>query len=165
MINYTWHYTLMHAAHNNIGNGTKSTAGIVIFLANDTGHCVPLHWASKCIKRVTRSTKSSEARAMELGTDMAILLSRQILELYTGKRSDSGIPVYAYCDNNGLVLSLYSTKQIEEKSIAHLIEWLKDKLKHGEIKTVQWIDTHTMLADCLTKTGAPSDLLLKVLAL
>ena len=101
---------------------------------------------------------------MEIGTDMAILLSRQILELYTGKRSDSGIPVYAYCDNNGLVLSLYSTKQIEEKSIAHLIEWLKDKLKNKEIVSVTWVDTHSMLADCLTKAGAPVDLLLKVLA-
>ena len=101
---------------------------------------------------------------MEIGTDMAILLSRQILELYTGKRSESGIPVYAYCDNNGLVLSLYSTKQIEEKSVAHLIEWLKDELKNNEIVSVKWIDTHSMLAYCLTKTGAPPELLLKVLA-
>ena len=151
------------AAHNNLANGTKSTAGVVILLANSKGECVPLYWASKCIKRVTRSTKSSEARAMELGTDMAILLSRQVLEIFTGKRSESGIPVFAYCDNNGLVLSLYSPKQIEEKSLTHLIEWLKDKLKNKEINSVKWVDTHAMLADCLTKTGAPADLLLKTL--
>ena len=100
---------------------------------------------------------------MELGTDMAIFLSRQVLEIYTGKRSESGIPVFAYCDNNGVVLSVYSPKQIEEKSSTHLIEWLKDKLKNKEIHSVKWVDTHAMLADCLTKTGAPAGLLLETI--
>ena len=151
------------ASHNNLSNGTKSTAGVICFLANNKGTCVPIQWASKSIKRVTRSTKSSETRAMEIGIDMAVLLSRQLHEIISGERTEKGIRVYTYCDNNGLVASLYSPKQIEEKSLAHTIEWIKDKLKYKEITKVMWVDTHRMLADCLTKTGVDTTPLLNAI--
>ena len=47
--------------------------------------------------------------------------------------------------------------------MAHLIEWIKDKIKYREITSVRWIDTKRMLADCLTKAGVDTQPLLNVL--
>ena len=147
-------YVHSDASYNNLKNGKVSTAGYVILLkSRSTGHCVPISWSSKPIIRVTRSTMSAEARALEAAADHAVFYARQIKELYTGRRTNLGISVSCFIDSKTLHDALVSTRQIEERSLVHLIYGLKDKLEHREIYRIAWVSTKRQLADGLTKTG------------
>ena len=114
---------------------------------------MPISWSSKPIIRVTRSTMSAEARALEAAADHAVFYARQIKELYTGKRTNLGIPVSCFTDSKTLHDALVSTRQIEERALVHLIYGLKDKLEYREISRIAWVSTKRQLADGLTKTG------------
>ena len=96
---------------------------------------------------------AAEARALEAAADHAVLYARQIKELYTGRRTNLGIPVSCYTDSKVLHDALVSTRQVEEKALVHLIYGLKDKLDHREIYKIDWVSTKKQLADGLTKTG------------
>ena len=52
---------------------------------------------------------------------------------------------------------LYSTKQVERKSLRHMIQNLKDSVSRGEVEEFKWVDTKNMLTDVLTKESAISD--------
>ena len=147
-------YVHSDASYNNLKNGKVSTAGYVILLkSRSTGNCCPISWSSKPIVRVTRSTMSAEARALEAAADHAVLYARQIKEIYTGKRTNLGIAISCHTDSKVLHDALVSTRQVEEKSLVHLIYGLKDKLDHREIYKIDWVNTKNQLADGLTKTG------------
>ena len=141
------------ASYNNIKSNKVSTGGYVVILKGGNGNCAPISWSSKPIVRVTRSTMAAEARALENAADHSVLYSRQLRELYTGKRTKVGITVSCFTDSNVLHDAIVSTRQIEEKALVHLIYGLKDKLKWGEIKRISWVSTKKMLADGLTKKG------------
>ena len=151
------------ASFNNIKYGKVSTAGCVIILKGKNGNCHPIFWTSKPIIRVTRSTMAAEARALELAADYAVLFSRQIKEIYTGYRRQTGIPVHCYTDSNTLHDAIVSSRQVEEKSLVHLIYFLKDKILHDEIKRITWVSTKKMLADGLTKNGIQMDRLMNMI--
>ena len=151
------------ASYNNIKYGKVSTAGSVILLKGKNGNCAPLQWVSRPIIRVTRSTMAAEARALELAADYAVLFSRQIKEIYTGDRTTNGIPVTCYIDSHTVHDAIVSSRQVEEKSLVHLIYCLKDKLIHSEIDIIKWVNTHNMLADGLTKSGVHMDKLMAMI--
>ena len=157
-------YCYSDASYNNIKYGKVSTAGCVLFLKGGAGTCAPLMWVSKPIIRVTRSTMAAEARALELAVDYAILYSRQIREIYTGIRTTTGIDVHCFTDSHTLHDAIVSTRQIEEKSLVHLIYCLKDKILHSEVSRITWIRTNKMLADSLTKAEAPTDRLMYMIS-
>ena len=106
---------------------------------------------------------AAEARALELAADYAVLFSRQIKEIYTGDRTTTGIPVKCHTDSHTLHDAVVSSRQVEEKSLVHLIYCLKDKLLHSEIQIIKWVNTHNMLADGLTKSGVKMEKLMRMI--
>ena len=151
------------ASYNNIKYGKVSTAGCVILLKGNFGHCAPIFWTSKPITRVTRSTMAAEARALELAVDYAILFSRQIREIYTGERTTNGITVKCYIDSNTLHDAIVSSRQFEEKALIHLIYCLRDKILHNEVQKITWVGTKSMLADGLTKSNISMERLMHMI--
>ena len=61
------------------------------------------------------------------------------------------MPVKVYTDNEPLLESIASSKQIERKNLRRVIEGLKERLMEGDIKAYQWIPTKEMWSDGLTK--------------
>ena len=152
------------ASFNNIKYGKKSTAGSVILLkGEESGFCAPIHWMSKPITRVTRSTMAAEARALEVALDYAILYSRQLKEIYTGVRTTNGVKVTAFTDSQTLLDAIVSSRQVEDKTLVHLIYGIKDKLLHHEVYRVSWTCTLNMLADGLTKSGVQMQKLMNMI--
>ena len=151
------------ASFNNIKYGKMSTAGSVILLKGKSGNCAPIHWMSRPIIRVTRSTMAAEARALELAIDYAILYSRQLKEIYNGVRTTNGIKVTAFTDSQTLLDAIVSSRQVEDKTLVHLIYGIKDKLLHNEVHRVSWVCTSKMLADGLTKSGIQMDKLMHMI--
>ena len=151
------------ASFNNIRHGKVSTSGYVILLKAKNGNCCPISWASRPIVRVTRSTLGAEARALETAADHAVLYSRQIKELYTGRRTNNGIAVNCFTDSRTLHDVLVSSRQVEEKSLVHLIYGIRDKLEWREIKRIAWVPTKRQLGDGLTKANVDMSLLMKLI--
>ena len=96
------------------------------FLVNSKGLASPLNWKSKTIQQVCKSVKSAETRSLEQGLEDSIYTSRIISEIMTGK-SGSHIPVEHRIDSKTLHDSIISTKPIEEKTMRHLISWIKQQ--------------------------------------
>ena len=63
------------------------------------------------------------------------------------------IEVEAVTYNKSLWENLHNTRQCEDKMLRNSIALIKEMVDCTEVKTVEWVDTHDMLADALTKKG------------
>ena len=109
------------ASYRNAEDKEKSDGGRVIVLSNKEGICSPLAWKSKTLQQVCKSVKSAETRSLERGMEDAIYLARMFQEIVSGNMSENQIPVEMKIDSKTLFDSLNSSKQVDEKTIRHLI--------------------------------------------
>ena len=135
----------------------------MIVLSNSFNQCSPLAWKSKTIQQVCISVKSAETRSLERGMEDAIYLARMIKEIYTGKVSESQIPVEFKIDSKTLLDSLHSSKQVDEKTIRHLVAWMKQQLECKLITSIDWVRSENQIADVFTKKNANTDSILSVM--
>ena len=150
------------ASYKTVDDKTRSVEGRILFLTNGDKSC-PIMWKAKKIPRVADSTKTAETLAADKTLDDAIFYARMVREIYTGEKSFKQIPVEMFTDSKPLHESLYSTKQVDRKSIRHVIQMMKDSIERGEAHQFHWIDTKNMLADIFTKDSANSEVIRKVL--
>ena len=75
------------------------------------------------------------------------------------------IPIECVTDNQSLLETVYSTKNIQDKrlKVDINIAILRNMLSTVEITKVKWIKSSLQLSNCLTKSGASTALLLKTL--
>ena len=52
--------------------------------------------------------------------------------------------------------SIYSTKQVDRKTMRHIIYNMKDSVNEGKVEKYIWTNTKNMIADILTKDSAPT---------
>lgn len=138
--------------------------GTLITLMGDTGKISLLCWQSKRIRRVVRSTLAGETLAMSDGIDNAVFLATLFSELTSGTTELNAPALVCVTDNHSLYDALKSTKQVTEKRLWLDISGIKELLHSKKIKEVLWSVTKAQLADCLTKGGVSSLVLLKALS-
>lgn len=153
--------TFTDASFANLSDG-GTQGGHLIVLMGDNGLFSPISWQSKRIKRIVRSTLAGETLAMSEGIDNAIFLSTLFSELYAGS-TDHCVPIVCVTDNFSLVDALKSTKFVAEKRLRLEISSIKELIQTKKVLKVLWSKTKEQLADCLTKKGASSVMLLKAL--
>ena len=154
------------SSYRNADNMTKSVGGRIIFLVNKTGQCSPIAWKSKTIPQVCKSVKSAETRSLDLGIEDTIFLSKMLSELYFGdEAANHRIPIEMKIDSKTLFDSLHSSKQVEEKSIRHVIAWMKQQLESKLVNKVSWVSTTDMLADIFTKKNVNADSIMTAISL
>ena len=140
-------------------NDYGSQGGFIIFLADNEGNRCPVLWKSKKIRRIVKSTLAAETMALLEVAESAYYV-RKIIE-------DIGIieeiPIYCYVDNKSLVEALRSLKKVDDKYLRINIACLKDMLERSDINKVEWVDTKSQLANCLTKKGASSKMLIEAI--
>ena len=74
------------ASHTNTENKTKAVAGRVILLKGKSkDKYAMLHYKSATVKKVCKSIKSVETRALEMAMENAIAVAKSIEEIRTGK--------------------------------------------------------------------------------
>ena len=152
--------TYTDSSFKNSEDKVKSVGGRVTFLVNSQGMVSPLNWKSKTIQQVCKSVKSAKTRSLEQGLEDSIYTSRIIYEIMTGK-SDGHIPVEHKIYSKTLHDSIISTKPVEEKTIRHLLSWIKQQIEDFKnVSRIDWIPNQLMLADILTKKGVKADQLL-----
>lgn len=141
------------AAFGNLPDG-GSQGGYVIFLSTKSGRLSPIWWNSKKIRRVVRSTLAAETLAMSEAVDMGIFIATLFGELIKGKPDPCILPIVCVVDCKSLVDALKSSKYVSEKRLRIELSSLKQLVENGQIKQIQWCDSKSQLADCLTKHGA-----------
>ena len=93
----------------------------------------------------------------------SIYLARIIKEIYSGIVSTAQIPVIVNIDSKTLLDSLNSSKQIDEKTVRHLIAWIKQqKDEEKTIENIKWVSSAEQVADVFTKKNAKTDVILTV---
>ena len=150
------------SSYRNDSEKVKSIGGRYIGLANKENLVSPITWKSKTIQQVCKSVKTAETRSLERGLEDGIYLSRMMKEIYTGKVSELQIPFEANIDSKTLHDSLQSTKQVDEKTIRHLIAWIKEQMEEEKVKAINWVASEDMIADIFTKANVKSNQILDV---
>ena len=148
------------SSYRNSENTEKSVGGRFIALSNENGDCSPLIWKSKTIQQVCKSVKSAETRSLEKGMEDGIYLAQIIQEIY---ETSEKIPVEVNTDSKTLYDSLTSSKQVEEKTIRHLIAWMKQQIEEEKsVDRVNWVCSDEQIADVFTKKSVKTSAILSV---
>lgn len=148
------------ASHANIDN-VSSVGGHIILIVGRNKRSAPIAWSSSKIKRVVRSTLAAETLSLSEALDHAIYLKQIIMEL-TAVNEDC-IPIEAYVDSQSVEDALYSTKSVDDKRLRIDIGSIKQMLTTEEVAKIQWIPGDKMIANSLTKRGAPTYDLLRTI--
>ena len=129
-----------------------------MFLTDREGNASPLTWSSKKLRRICRSTLTSETMSMLDTIDVCIWIKHIIDEISDEKM----MPTVIKTDNKSLYEAAYSTKAVEEKRLRVELASIRESINKKEISIV-WVQTDEQIADCFTKQGANTHNLLGVL--
>ena len=146
------------ASFGNLANG-GSQIGYVIFIHDEYGNAVPVSWASKKAKRVSRSTLTAETQAAAEAVDTAYVVSKCLEEIL-----GITMPVIKlYVDNKSLHDAVRTTNLLDEKRLHVEMNALREMVDNNTIQ-INWISTDKQLADVMTKYGANKKKLTDVLS-
>ena len=140
----------------------SSVGGQVILLANTYKNraCV-LNWRSKKLVRKVVSSLAGEALAV-VATIGEIVYTRAIMKQIYGDVIDS-VPVVMFTDSKNLYEAVHSSSLVDDSWLIIDVAIIKDALKDNTITCLKRVASGDMLANCLTKAGASSEQLLRVL--
>jgi hypothetical protein len=125
--------------------------------------------------RVCRSTFSAELAGYDDGSSMGIVIQGLLSEILYGplhasnlnaamENGDLPVKLQITADNKGLysALAAEEMKRPAEPHLMYLLRAQRDRLLHGTVFRVWWVDTRDMISDALTKGGISKDVILKL---
>ena len=116
------------ASFNNLPNGGSQGAHMILISDSDQ-QCAPIHWQSKKIKRVVKSTLAAECLALQNAVDHAFYLKNVVSDML-------GVDMEIHCrtDNQSVVDSVYSSTNVkEDKRLVLDVCSLKEMLERKEV--------------------------------
>ena len=140
----------------------SSCGGQVVLVANEKmgAGCV-LNWRSKKLTRIVVSSLAGEALAL-VATIGEMVYTKAIFRQIYGDIIDS-VPVVLYTDSRNLHEAIHSTTLVDDAWLIPDIAMIKEAVAQKAISCVRRVESKNMLANCLTKSGASSEQLMKVL--
>ena len=148
------------ASYNNLPDG-GSQGGHLVFLSDDNDFCCPLAWKSIKVRRTVRSTLAAETLAMVDGLDTAYLMAKIVGELISNSVNFI-LPIECVTDNRSLFEAAQTINSLTDKRLRVEMSIIRQMLDKNEMK-IKWIRSNEQLADVLTKQGASSESLCRVL--
>ena len=120
-------------------------------------------WQSKRIKRVAKSSLTSETLALSEGVNSAYYISTLFAEIMYGNIDNHKLTIEAYSYNKSLIDALKSIKFVTDKRLRTDIISVKEIISNKQIKKVDWVPTNKQLVICLMKQGFTFDELILTL--
>ena len=150
------------AAFKSLPDKVSSCGGHVILACNELKKvsCV-LSWKSKKLRRIVSSSTAAELLEANTTVDALVYTKSVLIELLGSEAIE--IPLYLFTDSRNLHKSVLSTTPVENLRERIEIARLQESLKVGELKEFYEVSSKDMLADCLTKKGAPCFQLMNIL--
>ena len=132
----------------------SSQLGYIICLADASGACNIVHYASKKCKRVTRSVLAAELYAMVLGYDYSYVIHKCLCHILARK-----VSLKLLTDSRCLFDALTTLNQTKEKRLLIDISMLRQDYENRSTSEVLWIPGSENPAGGLTKPGKCNALL------
>ena len=145
------------AAFANLSDKVSSGSGYVIMLVDGRNACCPLVWRSNKIKRVVKSTIAAEALVFDDALGHALYFQELFKEVL-----NSDIKILCVSDSDNLVKAIGSSHQVEDRRLRLDIASIKQAVCEKDIDVLH-VPGKKMVANCLTKRGASSELLLNIM--
>ena len=143
------------ASHAKLECGIKSSEGRIVFLLNRNSRNVyVINWRAAMISQVCNSAKAAETHAVRNASDELVYYTELFKQIFK-----VSIPIFIFTDSKSLRDSIYSTTLVKEKSLRIAIANIKQWIQQGLVKALRWVDTKSQVADILTKSNAPPDLI------
>ena len=132
------------SSYKNLPDG-GSQGGFIAHLCNPDGKVSPIHWQSRKIRRVVKSTLAAECLALEKAAETCFLIRSLLTELFRFEHKE--IPIKCVTDNQSRLETVYSTENIQDKRMKVNIAILRNMLSTGEITKVKWIKSSLQLSN------------------
>ena len=150
------------AGFKSLPDKISSCGGQVLLLSNEKkGVSCVVNWKAKKIKRVVSSSTAAEALEVNDVLDELVYVKLVLMELLGGKAHS--IPTRVATDSKNLYDVIQSTTIAENPRLRVDVAKVKDSLRDEELNKLFHVKGKEMLADVLTKQGAPGFRLMKVL--
>lgn len=119
-------------------NESEKWMGYIIFIVGSNGKYFPVHWQSKRIRRVVKSTQAAETLALVDLTEACIYNKTFLCEIL---RIDdlSKIPIVCKTNNSGVHSATHSTNLILDKMLRVETAILREMQPKNEIEEIIWI--------------------------
>ena len=147
------------ASLNNLPR-SGSQIGFLICISNGE-KAIPIVWKSSRAKRVVRSTIAAECLALAEGAGVCYYIRLIMAEIINIQPKE--LDIICYTDNKNLFNAVNSTHSISDTRLYADIAELRDKIEQEEITKIQWIPGDQQLANALTKEGASTESLLRLM--
>ena len=150
------------AGFRSMPDRTTSCGGCVILISNKSkGLSSVLNWKSNKLKRVVSSSTAAEALAANDALDEMVYIKCILTELL-GSAAEN-IHLDLFTDSKNLHDSVNSSTLADNPRLRTDIAKLKDSVECKELHAFGHVKGKKMLADLLTKKGAPGYLLMDIL--
>jgi hypothetical protein len=138
------------SSFGNLPDGGSQGGHIILLEDTETGLFCPLAWASRKLRRVTRSTIASETEAMVEGIDEGVFLAAIWDWIFLGILPKLSSQIFTDCKSLSDHLG-NKGGSTNEKRLKLSISSILEDLQTGTIGHINWIMSEDMLADPLTK--------------
>ena len=139
------------AAHGNLPDG-GSQAGLYLELVSENKRA-PIHWQSKRVRRVVKSSMAAETLSLVEGVETAILIRKFINEiLFLNQRN---ICIEVITDSKSVFDAAYGTNQLLDKGQRINMALLRETITLKEVE-LKWVPSGEQLANVLTKKDCES---------
>eukprot|EP00171_Calliarthron_tuberculosum_P002820 IDg2820t1 len=137
-------------------NGDGARGAFTIFRrCGDTVH--PIHWCTRKLRRVARSSSTAEILAAAETGGYALYMAEILSELMYKHR------VVLATDSQSLFNLVTTTKELEERRNKIDLTAIKEAFDRGLLHTIRWMPGHYLACDAMTKMNQTGSLLLRIL--
>ena len=155
--NAPFHLDVLTDAAMSNKNSTGARGGLLIFRrSGDVVH--PIHWQSRKLRRVARSSSTAEIIAAADGTDFALHLQNLIAEFtgYLDAELPINPPFELRIDSRCLFNLITTIKQPEEAMNRADLAIIREAFATGRLQAVNWTPGYYLIVDALTKDNRTS---------
>ena len=150
------------AGYKSLPDKVSSSGGHVILLCNlEKNLACILNWRSKKLKRVVSSSTAAEVLAANEALDEMVYI-KSVLGEILGEHVEN-LPMRLATDSNNLHKAVFSSTLVENGRMRTDVAKLQNSLKEKELDDFFLVPGKDMLADVLTKQGAPGFKLMNLL--
>ena len=150
------------AGHKSLPDQISSCGGFVILISNPKQKVKSVvTWRSKKLKRTASSSTDAEGQATNEVVDHTAYVKNLILELLGDEVRQ--IPVHIFTDSENFYQSVTGTNWVENPRVRSEVTKVRESMDRKETDEFHLVPGKQMIADCLTKKGAPADRLMKML--
>ena len=150
------------AGFKSLPDKVSSCGGHVLLISNrNTGKACVLTWKAKKLKRVVSSSTAAEALAANDTLDEMVYVKSLLGEILGSDFPE--IPLSLHTDCANLHDSVMRSTLADSPRLRTDVIQLQESLASGELKKFEKVAGKNMIADCLTKIGAPAFSLMNIL--